>query len=78
MDARDPLVNSVAYLPSADHDAGIRSVVIRENLLAMAGGAGRISFFDLRAGRFVPTRESQRGACGGGGHRFFVFLFFCV
>lgn len=44
---------------SMDEASGVRSVAFHQRMLSMGGGLGRLSFFDLVAGKFVPCQPES-------------------
>ncbi|KAI7838555.1 hypothetical protein COHA_007629 [Chlorella ohadii] len=60
---RNPEVRAVA---SPDDNQGVRSVQLTDHLLSFGTGRGKLFFWDLRAGGFVPT-ETARFDYGSGG-----------
>lgn len=57
---RNPEVKAIA---SPDDNQGVRSVQLTDHLLSFGSGRGKLFFWDLRAGGFVPTGERSRGCC---------------
>jgi len=51
---------AIKSIPSNDTDQGIRSVSFLENYLGIGGGMGRLSIYDLRAGRYLPQHGRKR------------------
>ena len=59
----DPRAGSAVYsFKSLDEGWGVRSMDIYRDLVAIGGGYGRISCFDLRAGRYLNWDHGQKGA----------------
>ena len=53
---------SITFAPpthAADPQSGVRSVSVLGDVLTVGGGAGTLSFFDLRAARFIPLESAQ-------------------
>jgi len=69
---RNPEVRAVA---SPDDNQGVRSVQLTDHLLSFGTGRGKLFFWDLRAGGFVPTGETLDLKTSGGDSR--VHLVFC-
>ncbi len=44
---------------SCNRGMGVRSLCFRDNLLSVGGGLGRLSFFDLAAGKFRRFEEAR-------------------
>ncbi|KAL1917804.1 uncharacterized protein VTP21DRAFT_3638 [Calcarisporiella thermophila] len=56
--------SEVHTAPSLDEEWGVRSLAFSEHVVAVAGGLGRISFYDLRARAYVDLAGSSiRGDC---------------
>jgi WD repeat-containing protein 40A len=50
----------VGRINSNDSDWGIRSLVVEEDVLSVGGGMGRLSFYDLRKGRYLTFHDTSR------------------
>ena len=55
---------AVSSINSMDESRGVRSLEFNRHVLAIGGGYGRISFFDVRAGKYLDlnlhTPDQQR------------------
>eukprot|EP00873_Tetraselmis_striata_P000219 jgi/Tetstr1/420483/TSEL_011596.t1 len=58
-DPRAP--RGVANIPGAEHNQSVRSITFHHDLITIGSGYGRISFYDLRAGRFLKWHEDALG-----------------
>ncbi|PRP83837.1 hypothetical protein PROFUN_08952 [Planoprotostelium fungivorum] len=47
-------------VPSKDESLGVRSLVFVDNVLSIGGGKGYLSFYDIRAGRFMPVDDEGK------------------
>ena len=56
----DPRVAKIVHtLESLDDGWGVRSMTIQNSLLSIGGGMGRISFYDLRAQRYIDWETPE-------------------
>eukprot|EP00951_Prasinocladus_malaysianus_P025496 scaffold223663_cov40-Prasinocladus_malaysianus.AAC.2 len=51
--------SSVQNVPALERNQSIRSITIENNLLTVGSGFGKISFYDLRAGKFMEWQDKS-------------------
>jgi WD repeat-containing protein 40A len=61
MDIRAP--DSTLAIPSVDEMWGVRSLSFNGNIATVGGGKGRVSFFDLRARKYLSLCQEESHEC---------------
>ena len=59
VDARDR-TSSARNIKTLEHNQSIRSLTFQHQLLTVGSGFGKISFYDLRAGKFMEWGEEKK------------------
>jgi hypothetical protein len=60
VDPRTPAGTIHPAIPSLDEGSGVRSILWQAHVLTIGGGAGRISFYDLRANGYLDLNGDTR------------------